>query len=397
MRRIHAIQLVLLIVTFITTTLAGAEWSTGKFVVLDEFNLTWDDILLGLNYSIPFLGILTVHEFGHYFAAQYHRVATTLPYYIPLWLGFAGVPLMIGTMGAVIRIKGPIKSRRQFFDIGVAGPLAGFVVAFFVLLYGFVTLPPADYIYEIHPEYRYLGADYSKIVYETDTIIATNQLGMPDELREQLGDSLYFSPQFLITMGSTPLFDFFKEHVADPERVPNNHEIFHYPWLFAGFLALFFTALNLLPIGQLDGGHVIYGLFGARYHRIIARILFIAFVFYAGLGLPTLQLYSESPLWFFGYLLFLYLVFHQVGRTWVESLMVGVLVFGTQFFLAYFFPELQGYYGWLLFAFLIGRLLGVDHPTTKDERPLTLKQKVIGWVALVVFILSFSPAPLYIG
>ena len=90
-------------------------------------------------------------SFGHYITARIYRVKVTLPFYIPLWLGIIST---IGTMGAFIQIKQPLVSRKQFFDIGIAGPLAGFVVAIGVLWYGFTHLPSPEYVFEIHPEYK---------------------------------------------------------------------------------------------------------------------------------------------------------------------------------------------------------------------------------------------------
>src|SRR5690606_12811327 len=121
--------------------------------------LNLHEILKGLYFSGPFLGILTVHEFGHYIAAQLHRVKVTLPYYIPLWFGFIAMP-SIGTGGACIRIKEFVTSRNKYFDIGIAGPLAGFVVALGVLFYGFTHLPPPEHIFTIHPEYEQFGENY---------------------------------------------------------------------------------------------------------------------------------------------------------------------------------------------------------------------------------------------
>ena len=150
-RKTLIIHIVLFVVTVVATTFAGAEWMFGKSMIYGDELLSSSEILAGLYFSIPFLGILTVHEFGHYFTAKYYKVKVSLPFYIPLWLGFVPMP-SIGTMGAFIRIKGLIQSRKEFFDIGIAGPLAGFVVALFVLTYGFTNLPDADYIFEIHPE-----------------------------------------------------------------------------------------------------------------------------------------------------------------------------------------------------------------------------------------------------
>src|SRR5690349_19945748 len=147
-RRIIVIQIFLFLATFVTTTLAGADWCYGKtsIVILpfDDIYINHDfsvsDFILGLNFSIPFLLILTVHEFGHYFTAAYHKVKSSLPYYIP----FPPLPFSIGTMGAVIRLRSRIYSKMQNFDIVLAGPLAGFVMALIVLICGFASLPPAE-------------------------------------------------------------------------------------------------------------------------------------------------------------------------------------------------------------------------------------------------------------
>ncbi len=363
------IHLGLFVVTLATTTLAGAEWQFGRFLGWEAYPLTWRYFLQGLSFSLPFLGILTVHEFGHFFTARWHKVKVTLPYYLPLWFGFLPLFHSIGTMGAVIRIKQPIHSRLKFFDIGIAGPLAGFVVALGVLYYGFTHLPPPEHIFEIHPEYQQYGLDYAQHVYEE-------------------GDGNF-------QVGTTLLFEFFKQYVAtDPARVPNGYEMMHYPWLFAGFLSLFFTALNLIPIGQLDGGHVLYGLIGSRRHRRVSAVLFLGFVTCAGLGIvspyDTMQeLLYGIPL----YLGFLYLVFSRLTPSVKTNLMVAMLVLAVQFFWLLAFPGSRGFYGWLVFALLIGRFLGVYHPEAYFEEPLDLKRKVLGWIALIVFVLCFSPAP----
>ena len=364
-----AIQLLLFVLTLITTTLAGAEWQFGRYWGSEAYPLTWDYFWQGLWFSVPFLGILTVHEFGHYLTALHHRVRVTLPFYIPIWLGFLLVPT-IGTMGAFIRIKDAISTRQKYFDIGIAGPLAGFVVALGVLFYGFTHLPPPEYVFEIHPEYEQYGLDYAQHVYDEP---GTMQLG------------------------TTLLFEFFKEYVAQPERVPNSYEIIHYPWLFAGFLSLFFTALNLIPIGQLDGGHILYGLIGYRNHRWASAVLFILFITYAGLGLITSGMDTESMLWSIPlYIGFLYIVFSRLTPSPLTNLIVAVSVFGVQFFLAILYPPLDGYHGWLAFGFLIGRLLGIYHPRAMYDQPLSTGRKALGWLAFVVFILCFSPSPFVI-
>ena len=132
------LQLGLFILTFITTTLAGAEWAYGRSVFAKDY--AWSDFVSGLEFSIPFLLILTVHEFGHYFVARYHKVKVTLPYYLPM----PPLPFSIGTMGALIRIKEKIYSKKQNFDIGIAGPLAGFATALIILFYAFTHLPEPE-------------------------------------------------------------------------------------------------------------------------------------------------------------------------------------------------------------------------------------------------------------
>ena len=143
-------HLILFIITLVCTTLAGAEWRYGRLWALD--GLSWKMFFGGLAYSLPLLTFLTFHEFGHYITARLNKVKASLPYYIPLWLP---IGLSIGTMGAVIRLKEKLKSRQQFFDIGIAGPLAGFVIALGILYYGFTHLPDHhSLIFDIHPEYK---------------------------------------------------------------------------------------------------------------------------------------------------------------------------------------------------------------------------------------------------
>ena len=334
-----------------------------SFFYLEE-GFNWPDFFVGLSYSVPFLGFLTVHEFGHYITARLHKIKVTLPYYIPLFFAF-------GTMGAFIKIKEPIKSRKAFFDVGIAGPLAGFVVAIGVLWYGFATLPPQEYLYQIHPEYEQYGADYANYVYEDES--ATGGIGV----------------------GTNLVFEFFKKYVVeDPSLIPHAYEMIHYPWIFAGFLATFFTALNLIPIGQLDGGHILYGILGYKRNRIVSSVLFIAFISYAGLGLVTPFMTGEEltmylPL-YFGYL---YLTFSRMYTKPLDRVTIALSVLAGQFVLSYVFPNLTGYTGWLFFGFIIGRVLGVYHPPALNDQPLSTKRKILGWIALIIFIISFSPEP----
>jgi membrane-associated protease RseP (regulator of RpoE activity) len=362
----------LFLLTLLSTTLAGAEWQHGKDFFYGEQTLGFDEFCSGFYYSIPFLLILSVHEFGHYIVAKKYDLAVTLPYFIPLWLSFLGIYMTIGTMGAVIQIKSSIDSRKIFFDVGIAGPLAGFVVALAVLFYAFTHLPAPEHIFTIHPEYQQYGLNYADFVY-------TNQSGN-------------------IALGTNLLFEFFKHFVAsDAALVPNPYEIIHYPFFLAGYLALFFTALNLLPVGQLDGGHVIYGLFGSKRHKIISQTFFTAFVFYAGLGLftpfddsETLLLYA--PL----YILFLSQVFRSTFESQITALVYGSAIFALQFAFSAVFIGAEGYSGWLLFAFLLGRILGTQHPETLENQPLSTGRKILAWLGILVFILCFSPQPFVI-
>jgi membrane-associated protease RseP (regulator of RpoE activity) len=371
----------LFLLTLITTTLAGAELTNGKSIFSGEYS--WADFFSGMSYSIPFLFILSVHEFGHYFAARYHHVPVTLPYYIPMpWFLFP-----LGTLGALIRIKPPfvtqedgkvvikggVVSKLQHFDIGIAGPLAGFIAAVGVLWYGFTHLPPPEYIFQIHPEYQKYGLDYAAHVYQPEA--------MKGVLDLHIGKSL--------------LYAFLEKVLGDPSRIPNPHEVMHYPFLFAGFFSLVFTSINLLPVGQLDGGHILYGLVGFRMHRIVASGVFLAFLFFAVLGLvspadPRDELMWEIPLM----VGFLFMCLTGMGWKRWDTLLTAVAMFTVQYLIVLLFPHVHGYPTWLLFAFMIGRLIGVQHPPAQIEEPLDPTRKALGWLALVIFIICFSPNPL---
>ncbi len=368
----YLIHLTLFIATIITTTLAGAEWMKGNLFLFVEKPLGWPDFWEGFNYSIPFLLALTFHEFGHYFAAKYYSIKVSLPYYLPIWMsGLMG----IGTMGAFIKIQERPASRKQYFDIGIAGPLAGFVVALVVLWYGFTHLPPPEYIYTVHPDYKVWGMDYAKHVYKS------------------LEGQIY--------IGDNLIFWFFKNYVANASLVPNSFEIMHYPYLLAGYLSLFFTALNLIPIGQLDGGHILYSLIGKRLHNIVSPILLILFAFYAGLGIFKitdfqflhLSEYIKKLGPFIFYILFLKICFSRIlpdsYLDWILALGVAIL----QLISIQLFPNFMGYSGFLPFLFILGRFLGVYHPDVDSDEPLDIRRQIVGWLGLVIFILCFSPAP----
>lgn len=364
-RKEYLIHGLLFVLTIGATTLAGGEWLFGKSLMgSGEYALDWEYFLKSMHFSIPFIGILFIHEMGHLLTSIHHKVKSSLPYFIPAWLGFLGAP-SIGTFGAIIQMKSFINSRKKFFDIGVAGPLAGFVIAFGVLWYGFTNLPEADYIYQIHPEY--LEPDFQ---------------GHSEE-----------EGYINLRMGYNLLFYGMEKILADPEKMPNMSEIIHFPYLFAGYLALFFTALNLLPIGQLDGGHVIFGLF-PRYHKYISLTAFTAFVFYAGLGIinpfhDINRLLISIPL----YIGFLYIVYRKARIPNQTKWTIILSIAAAQYVIVYIWPSFEGYTGWLLFAFLLGRVMGLEHPEVSGFSEMDHRRKVLAWIAILIFFLCFTPQP----
>nr|WP_210519056.1 site-2 protease family protein [Hymenobacter terricola] len=365
--RTAALHIGLFLVTLVTTTLAGIQLTRGAvdFLPLDVFQLRGPalgaELRRGLWFALPFLGVLTVHEFGHYFTARYNRVRASLPYYIPF-------PMGLGTFGAIIRIRDRIFSRREFFDIGLAGPLAGFLVAVPLLIYGFTHLPPLAYLFSVHPEYARYGADYARHVY-------------PPGVQG-------------ITLAKPLLYQFLETIFADPARLPHPNELMHYPVLLAGALSLFFTALNLLPMGQLDGGHILYGLLGRRRFNQLAPVLFVGFIFYAGLGLFSVR--EGWQTWLYGgpvYAGYLALIFWRVLPRPHQGLLLAAGIWAAQVACTVAFPGILGNPGWLVFGLLLGRLTGIYHPPAPDERPLSRGRQVLGWVMVAIFVLCFTPSP----
>jgi membrane-associated protease RseP (regulator of RpoE activity) len=369
-------QVALFVVTFITTTLAGAEWAYSRSVFLSDYG--WKDFASGLEFSIPLLLILTVHEFGHYFTAMYHRVKASLPYYIPI-PPIPYFPLFsIGTLGAVIRLRSRPYSNLQNFDIGLAGPLAGFIVAVLLMIYAFSTLPPAEYIFQFHPEYKEYGLNYADHVYSEEYMKAKGAV-------------------VDIKFGKNLIFLLAEQFVDDPSRIPNMHELMHYPMLMAIYFALFVTSLNLLPIGQLDGGHVVYGLFGYKKHKIIASVFFVAIMFYAGLGNEYIDLSLPKGVllgYTVFYILFLYIAFKGLGVSARDTIMYVLVVVACQFLLMISIPGIKGYSPWLILGIILGRFIGIQHPPSEIEQPLDAKRILLGWLTLLIFILCFSPTPI---
>ncbi len=295
----YLLHIFLFLLTLFTTTFAGVAWLN-----IDPYNL--DNFHNGLPYSILLLSVLTFHEFGHYFAAKYHGVKATLPYYIP-FVGF-------GTLGAVIRIRSVIPNKKILFDIGIAGPIAGFIVAFGVLVYGMLTLPGIEYLYDIHPEYR----DMAEI------------------------------PESNLIFGQTLMLWLMKNLLVSPDAFfPPMGEIYHYPYLTVGWFGMLVTAINLLPVGQLDGGHISYAMFGDK-HIYIARTI---------LGI--------------------------------------LLILGIMGLLPFFgIPVPIGWTGWLVFSGFMYFIIKLRHPPVPDPTPLDPVRKRIGWSAYFMLVLCFSPSPI---
>ena len=303
----------LFIATFITTTLAGVEWTTGQLPPY-EFNM----IAKGLPYSISILLIITFHEFGHYFAARYHKIRATLPFYIP----FPPIPYFInfGTMGAVIRTKSPIYSKKAMFDIGIAGPLSGFVICLGILIYGFTHVPSIEYLINIHPDY--FSPDYGK-----------------SGLQLVFGDSILFSFLRYMFVNTNSFF-------------PPMSEIYHYPYLCAGWFGLLVTSMNMIPVGQLDGGHISYTMLGNSKHIKISSISTI--------------------------------ILAVLGFIGILDAFLG---------LNYGF----GWSGWLFWAFILYVVIKLKHPPVPDVMQLDRKRMILGYISFFIFVISFSPAPLILN
>lgn len=285
------INVILFVVTVFSTFFVGITWALS-FRYADvitqnsQINLglkILEDpqiISLSIIYAVVLIGILLGHELGHFLTCQYYKIDATLPYFIP-------APTLIGTLGAFIKIKSPITRKKQLFDIGVAGPLTGFILSVPTLIY---------------------GLSLSKAV--------------PAVPREE---SLIFGEPLILKIVGSMIF----------RNVPPDFDVILHPIAFAGWVGIFVTALNLFPVGQLDGGHVSYALLGPK-SRNLARLF------------------------------------------------IGIFIFMGFFF----------WIGWFLWAFIIV-FLGLRHPRVIDEgTPLSPQRKFLGFVMLIIFILSFIPDPI---
>jgi len=365
------LHILLFCLTLITTAIAGAEMVTNHHFLAEGISgLTMNDFWKGFPYAFAFLGFLATHEFGHYFTAVYHRVKCSLPYFIPIFVPYI-FPINIGSFGAVIRLKQVPDSNIKYFDIGIAGPLAGFVVAVGLLIYGFLTLPPLDYLYEMNPNYH---VDFGRIPSE-------------DDILRKYGSGLL--------VGNSLLFYFFEQFIANPAHLPNHFELIHYPALFVGYITLFFTALNLLPIGQLDGGHITYGLFGGEIAGYISRAVVIILLVFGGLGLVDYNDSSWAIVLGF-YLLFLFFIVSKVVEPKQFTLLIGIVggILLAQYYIQHYYKVQDLNLLWLFYSFIAVRLIKLDHPPALKELPLTFERKVLGYLALAILILCFSPNPI---
>ncbi len=368
----------LFIATFITISVIGSVFvGFGEGItLLGPLALPGsDDLLRGALFATLLLSFLTFHEFGHYFAAVYHRISVSLPYYIPL-------PLGIGTLGAVIRIKERIHETKKLFDIGIAGPLAGFIVSLIVLFIGFTTLPDPSFVQNFsgHEELKAYVAEYGSY--------PTEQLTTPD------GSTLIVGETLLYTFTSS-FFD----------NVPPMWEMYHFPFLFAGWLGLFFTALNLMPVGQLDGGHILYSLLGYKKHRDLARIFFTFISILAGieavpfihdlLGPYDTSFGALSWIIWGALLSSLMTVAFNKNKNWVSILAPTSLISsGIYIYQIAASSNAEPSYIWLVWLFFITFMVKVDHPPVTFYKPVSTGRKVLGWLSMLIFVLCISLNPL---
>lgn len=367
----------LFIITFVLVSLAGAGFVGFEPSMFPVALPTESDFYRGVLFASLLLGFLGVHEFGHYFAALYHNIKVTLPYFIP-------VPIGIGTLGAVISIKQQINDSRKMFDVGISGPLAGFIVSLSVLLFGFSTLPDASYIQQFE------GHEAVKSYVTQNGAYPESPPGETNGNTLILGNTIFYS--FLAS--------FF-------ENVPPMWEMYHYPFLFAGWLGLFFTALNLMPLGQLDGGHILYSLIGFEKHRTVARIFFgilltlagieaVPFI-YTTIGQTGLLFQALSWLIWGIVLIMLLRKAFQNNLQWIIPTLL--IAFSVAAGYSYFYVgniTTSGSLTWVIWSFFTAYMVGIEHPPAIYERPLNATRTTLGWLSMIIFVACISPNPLYL-
>jgi len=315
--------------------------------------LDGDTILEAFAFACALMGILLSHELGHYLTARYYKIEATLPFFIP-------APIGIGTMGAFIRIKSLINNKAELLDVGAAGPLAGFVVSLVLLLAGIsdsVVMPSGNALMEF-------------------------------------GEPLILTAIINVTFGP----------------IPEGYNLVISPVCFAAWFGFLVTALNLMPASQLDGGHIIYALFG-KAHGVISRLLFIILVLWGiwadllGLNLELMNL-ELLPTGILISVLAIYLIFAK-GKSKIKKRSFLILIIAHVLLLLYFevnaFRTIWLVWGGLLYMF------GLDHPPTKEDkldqefendlgRPkLDLRRKLTGLLCILIFIGTFIPTPIKIN
>ena len=303
------LHVALFLATFLTTTAAGAMYVHGNEQMVP--------IADGLSYSVPLLLILVCHELGHYFVARAHGVDASLPYFIPLppWLG-------LGTMGAVIGMRDVTSDRKKLIDIGAAGPLAGIIVAIPVLLYGLAQ---------------------SKVA-----LIAGDGL--------QEGNSLLYA---------------LLKHASKGEWLPlGRRDVALHPTAWAGWAGLLVTMINLLPIGQLDGGHIATAYFGNRYNRFARAIHRLLPVMAIGVFAWVMRVVRA-----------------EAGERWNWRLGANIAGNAALFWLV-----------WYVLLTILGRFSGggIEHPAV-DEQHLPASRRALFWLVLLVFAVIFMPVPLRVA
>ncbi len=299
-RRFPVLNVAMFVATVATTLVAGGlmEGASGTAAVLRA----------GVPYSAAILAILFCHEMGHYLMSRAYGVDTTLPFFIP-------VPFGVGTFGAVIRIRSPMPSRRAVLDIGAAGPIAGFAVALPLLVWGMA---------------------HSEVKPVADLAAATSNWGSPASLVHALlrGEPLRTGQGAIQLMGDSLVTTAVGRAVLGP--LPPGYDVFLHPVAFAAWLGLFVTTLNLIPIGQLDGGHVLYAL----------------------LGRPGALAASRLVSW-------------------------GLLACGI--FLSW---------NWLVWWILTRAIVGLRHPPAIVEEPLDPGRRIVAALSIALFAATFIPVPI---
>jgi membrane-associated protease RseP (regulator of RpoE activity) len=303
-------NVILFLLTCITMLLAGLGYvGAPMFDALRSAPSPALRFFAGIPFAATLLAVLVVHEFGHYFAARYHGASVSLPYFVPApppILGYflVGLPIGVpfGTLGAIILMRSPARDRNSLFDIAAAGPLAGLAVAFPAIV---------------------LGLAWSSVV------------PLPPEGYSGFGDSLLTWGLAYLRFG----------------HIPPGYMLFTHPMVDAAWAGLLVTAINLIPVGQLDGGRIVYALFGRR-HRAVGRAAVIALL---GLGVTAFA--------------------------WTLHTSHGD-----------FLLSIGSSLNWFMWAGLISLLVGLHHsPPLDDLSPLSWGRRAIGIVCLLLLVLMVPP------